>query len=53
MDESELLAALKELYEDCVEYCRINNLFNNDGGPATNHAMRRAKAALDNQDSRS
>jgi hypothetical protein len=42
----ELLAALKDLADDCDEYVRINNLHNKDGGPATNHAMRRARAAI-------
>jgi hypothetical protein len=42
----ELIDALQDLHDDCVEYCRINNLHNNDGGPGTNHAMRRARAAL-------
>jgi hypothetical protein len=42
-----LRAALLELVSDCEEYARINNLHNSDGSPATNHAMRRARAALE------
>lgn len=42
----ELLEALKGLHADCVEYCRINHLHNDDGGPATNYAMRRAAEAI-------
>ena len=46
-DEIERLrAALLDLVSDCEEYARINNLHNSDGSPATNHAMRRARAAL-------
>jgi len=46
-DEIERLrAALWDLVSDCEEYVRINKLHNNDGSPATNHAMRRARAAL-------
>ena len=41
-----LRAALDDLVSDCDEYSRINNLHNADGSPATNHAMRRARAAL-------
>ena len=43
---ADLRAALDDLVSDCDEYSRINNLHNADGGPATNHAMRRARAAL-------
>jgi hypothetical protein len=42
----ELLAALKDLHADCVEYARINNLHNSDGSPATHHSMRRAAAII-------
>lgn len=42
----DLLAALALLVADCAEYARINNLHNSDGSPATNHAMRQARAAL-------
>lgn len=42
----DLLAALIDLHDDCVEYCRINNIFNDDGKPGSNHAMRRAKEAI-------
>jgi hypothetical protein len=42
----DLLEALQGLLNDCVEYCRINNLFNNDGGPGSNHGMRQAHAAI-------
>ncbi|WP_296341579.1 DUF551 domain-containing protein [Reyranella sp.] len=44
----EVLEALKDLHADCVEYCRINHLHNDDGGPGTNHAMRRAAEAIAN-----
>lgn len=43
---AEMLAALKDLHADCVEYARINNLHNSDGSPATHHSMRRAAAAV-------
>lgn len=42
----DLLAALIDLRDDCVEYCRINNLSNDDGKPGSNHAMRRAAEAI-------
>jgi chromosome segregation ATPase len=42
-----LREALRSLYDDCVEYARINHLHNSDGTPGSNHAMRQARAALD------
>lgn len=42
----ELFEALQELLSDCEEYARVNKLHGPDGGPATNHAMRQARAAL-------
>lgn len=45
-DAAELVAALQGLLADCEEYSRINNLHNEDGSPATNHAMRRARKAI-------
>ena len=44
--EKEAVEILTELYEDCVEYVKINNLHSSNGGPASNHAMRRAAAYL-------
>lgn len=43
-----LRGALQDLYDDVTEYVRINNLHNSDGSLATTHALRRARAALDN-----
>jgi hypothetical protein len=43
---ADLLEALEDLHGDCVEYARINNLFDERGRPATNHAMRRAAEAI-------
>ncbi len=45
--KAELLGALIDLHDDCVEYCRINHLHSDKGGPATTHAMRRAAAAIE------
>jgi hypothetical protein len=45
-EATELFAALQDLLSDCEEYSRINNLHNEDGSPASNHAMRRAREAL-------
>lgn len=45
-NDKELLEALRDLLADCEEYARINNLHNKDGSPASNHAMRRAAAAI-------
>lgn len=43
---AELESALRDIHDDCVEYARINNLFDGQGRPGSNHAMRRARAVL-------
>ena len=42
----DLFDALTSLLQDVEEYARINNLRDPEGGPASNHAMRQARAAL-------
>jgi hypothetical protein len=46
-DEIELLrGVLQALHDWYVEYARINNLFNDEGSPATFHELLEARAAL-------
>ena len=42
----DLLSALEGLLADVEEYVRLNNLHAADGGPASNHAMAVARAAI-------